>query len=75
VSLIEQILADQLERKKTIHGSECMFCGSNESALYWNSKYNVLECRDESACVARCKETPRYKAWEHFVPIRPEVYV
>lgn len=72
---IEQILAEQLERKKKLHGDKCMFCGSNESELYWNYKYNVLECRDELACVARCKETPRYKEWEQFLPRRPEVYI
>lgn len=79
MSAIDEILAAHFEQQKAKCGSICKWCGANESLvkLRWNGKEGVIECAPEceSECLARCKELTNYKAWEHFIPIRPEVYI
>ena len=79
MSAVDDILAAYLRQQKEIYGAHCKWCGANESLakLRWNSKERVIECcpDDEPYCLARCKELDNYKKWEHFIPIRPEVYI
>ncbi len=79
MSAIDEILAAHFRKQRDTHGANCKWCGANESLtkLRWNSKEGVIECTPEceAACLSRCKEKANYKEWEHFVPIRPEVYI
>jgi hypothetical protein len=79
MSAIDEILAAHFRKQKETRGAKCQWCGADESLtkLRWNSKEGVIECipENEVECIARCKEKANYKKWEHFVPIRPEVYI
>jgi hypothetical protein len=79
MSAIDDILAAHFTHQKAVHGANCKWCGANEliTKLRWNGKEGVIECApdNEKECLARCKELSNYKAWENFIPIRPEVYI